>query len=92
MTVYAILAAFGAFLALSAAVFLPGVGILILLGAGGELNINCVLSDIFDLFLPALLGGSCCMAGHFSCTSSSMITFTIDVIDANYRSLLPSMN
>ena len=35
---------------------------------------------------------SCCMTGHFRCTSSSMITFTIDVIETNYRSLLPSMN
>lgn len=47
MTLFAILAAFGAFLAFTAAVFLPGVGMLVALGVGGELNFNCVLPDIF---------------------------------------------
>jgi len=38
MTLYSILAAFGAFIAFTLAVFLPGVGMLVALGAGGELN------------------------------------------------------
>ena len=47
MTLYAILAAFGAFVAFTAAVFVPGLGMLVALGIGGELNLNWVLSDIF---------------------------------------------
>jgi len=47
MTLYACLAIFGAFLAFTAAVFLPGVGMLVALGIGGELNLNYVLPDIF---------------------------------------------
>jgi len=38
MTLYACLAAFGAFLAFTAAVFLPGVGMLVALGAGAALG------------------------------------------------------
>ena len=47
MTLYAILAAFGAFIAFTAGVFWPGTGMLVALGAAGELNLYCVLSDIF---------------------------------------------
>jgi hypothetical protein len=38
MTLYNCLAAFGAFLAFTASVFLPPAGMLVALGAGGELN------------------------------------------------------
>lgn len=38
MTLYACLASFGAFLAFTAAVFLPGVGMLAALAAGSELK------------------------------------------------------
>ncbi len=47
MTLYACLAAFGAFIAFTAAVFLPGIGMLIALGIGGEFKSNCTCKDIF---------------------------------------------
>ena len=47
MTLYACLAAFGAFIAFTAAVFLPGVGMLIALGIGGKSKSNCTGKDIF---------------------------------------------
>ena len=40
MTLYACLAAFGAFLAFTAAVFLPGIGMLVALGTAGQLISN----------------------------------------------------
>jgi len=47
MTLWAALAAFGAFLVFTAGAFLPPLGMLVGLGAGGELNFNYVLPDIF---------------------------------------------
>lgn len=47
MTLYACLAAFGAFLAFTAAVFLPGIGMLVALGVGGELKLNWIIPKYF---------------------------------------------